>query len=344
VSKKTSARLRSRSKLDKSCRQIVNNRSAKRYNPRMGQASADSVPVAEVARLLGVSVRTVKRLCSQGNLRSFRTAGERGHLRVSRADVEAFRQGSGGVPPVAPSNVLQARREHVAELLLEGDELRARRGLEKLRREEVEERTRLREDAKAQRRQIEQQAEALRLEQDRLAGEQALERRQRETERIAAEFHSRWLDVAHDLVLGKKVFDGRWPNLEFVWLSAAQQKQLLDALEAEVRKHQPSDEPRMAGILGATAKALVEPWRVGKEQRDARQATFDRAESEVHRYFDELYHKDEISEDDWRDRELEGDMKAAVRERLRTGPILDEPWEAVRKVVRQVVDSELGLE
>lgn len=340
--KKTNARPRSRSKLDKSGRQIVNNRSAKRYNPRMGQASADSLPVAEVARLLGVSVRTVKRLCSQGNLRSFRTAGERGHLRVSRLDVEAFRQGSGSVPPVAPSNVLQARREHVAELLLEGDELRARRGLEKLRREEAEERARLREEAKAQRRQIEQQAEALRLEQDRLAGEQALQQRQSEAERIAAEFYSRWLDAAHDLVLGRKLFDGRWPNLEFVWLSAAQQKALLDDLEAEVRKHQPSDEARMAGLLAATAKALVEPWRVERDQRDRRKATFNRAETEVHLYLAELYRKDEISEADWRDRELEGDMKAAVRGRI--GQSLDEPWEAVRKVVHEVIDSELGLE
>jgi len=344
VPKKTNARPRSRSKLDKSRRQIVNNRSAKRYNPRMGQASADSVPVAEVARLLGVSVRTVKRLCSQGNLRSFRTAGERGHLRVSRADVEAFRQGSGSVPPVASSNVLAARREHVAELLLEGEELRAGRDLQKLRREEAEEQARLREEAKAQRRQIEQQAEALRLEQARLAGEQALEQRQREAERIVGEFLSRWLDAAHDLVLGKKLFDGRWPNLEFVWLSAAQQKTLLDGLEAEVCKHQPSDAPRMADILAATAKALVEPWRVAKEQCDARQATFNRAETEVHLYLAELYRKDEISEADWRDRELEGDLKATVRARLRTGQILDEPWEAVRKVVHEVIDSELGLE
>ena len=73
--------------------------------------NGETIPVAEAARLLGISVRTVKRMCDAGRLRSFRTTG--GHLRVLRSDVEAFRQGSASPAPVPASSafaVLWLRR------------------------------------------------------------------------------------------------------------------------------------------------------------------------------------------------------------------------------------------
>jgi len=134
-------------KVDKRGRQTRTNAAGKRGESRFVPVSApESLSGAEAGKVLGLSVRSVRRLCAEGKLRSFRsdrTAG--GHLRVVRGDIEAFRQGSGSLPPPAPSNVLQARRDSVAGAVLEGDELQAKRRLRGLKAEDEEERQEKRE-------------------------------------------------------------------------------------------------------------------------------------------------------------------------------------------------------
>jgi excisionase family DNA binding protein len=62
----------------------------------------ESLSPGEAARELGVSLRTLQRLCSeQGRLPCFYTPG--GQIRVTRTALEAYREGSGSVrrgPPI----------------------------------------------------------------------------------------------------------------------------------------------------------------------------------------------------------------------------------------------------
>lgn len=169
----------------------MRSRSAKRYNPRMGQASAESVPVAEAARLLGVSVRTVKRMCEAGELASFRTAGAGGgHLRLPVEAIKAFRQqGHASPAPGLTSGVLQNKREGLETLNLELQERRVKRELAKLSEEDAEADRRREAAARA-----EELANKCALEESRERRER--EQRQAEVERERHEWADSWLDYA----------------------------------------------------------------------------------------------------------------------------------------------------
>lgn len=52
--------------------------------------SPDVIPIGEAARLLGVSVDTIRRWDREGRLSSFRTVG--GQRRFYRTDVESLRE------------------------------------------------------------------------------------------------------------------------------------------------------------------------------------------------------------------------------------------------------------
>ena len=100
---------------------------------------SDSHSASEAAALLGVSIPTLKRMVAEGRLDAFRTPG--GHFRITAESIEALREQRQTRPrPVRDASpVLQNRRERLEELTLEAQEHRARRELEKLRREEQEE-------------------------------------------------------------------------------------------------------------------------------------------------------------------------------------------------------------
>src|SRR6266540_1034835 len=101
---------------------------------------AESYSVSEAATLLGISIPTLKRMEAEGRLDSFRTPG--GHLRISASSVEAVRERrtERARPPVREASpVLQNRRERLEELTLEAQEVRARRELARLQREDEEE-------------------------------------------------------------------------------------------------------------------------------------------------------------------------------------------------------------
>jgi excisionase family DNA binding protein len=109
------------------------NCAAKRGKSGQTISQGDSLSVSDAADRLGVSARTVRRLCSSGQLHCFRTPG--GQLRLRVADVEAYQQGS--VSPAAPaasvsSGIVQNKRETLDTLRLELQERQFKRELAKL--------------------------------------------------------------------------------------------------------------------------------------------------------------------------------------------------------------------
>ena len=163
-------------KLDKSARRVV---------PEMDK---ESLSAGEAARELGVSPRTLRRLCSLGRLPSFLTPG--GQVRVWRNHLDAYLQ---GLPPKAagpPSPVLENKREALQGLSLELQERRLRRDLRKLDDE----------DADAEReRAASIEAEGLRdkvaLEQFRLQRENIAQERERQREQLAVDQErQQWID------------------------------------------------------------------------------------------------------------------------------------------------------
>src|SRR5712691_237000 len=210
-----------------------------------------SYSAPEAARLLRVSIPTLKRLCETGELPCFKTPG--GHLRIPADSLKNFQGKATGSTTSAPSSVLVNRRERVEELNLEGQELRAQREVRKLRNEEAAEAEQRR--AEAEQRQGEAKRRAQTAEQDRidrLHREAEERKRQAEVQRIA-DFRRRWLNVA------ERKAD------EVGWLSAQGRKLLLDALELEINKRGQADEAGMEAVLTRTVKAVVEPWQEEQE-------------------------------------------------------------------------------
>jgi excisionase family DNA binding protein len=217
--------------------------------------SIESYSVSQAARALGVSIPTVKRMAGDGEIQSFRTPG--GHLRILAESLQSLRENKKTRTVREPSPVLANRRERVEELALQAQELRAKRDLTKLEAEEEAEARRRDEEADAEQRAIERETEAARLRRERLRLQEARERERRESERRLAAFRCNWLNKATESL----------PD----WLSPAQRKEALAALETEIAKRQPDDEPIMPRLLAETATALIAPWQAEREAHQERE-------------------------------------------------------------------------
>jgi excisionase family DNA binding protein len=258
--KKTNADARTRSKREKSRRRVVKNRSGKRYNPRMGQVGAESVPIAEAARLLGMSVRTAKREMETGRLRSFRTSG--GHWRVLKSDVEAFRQGI-TTPASAPApSVLQNKREGVEELRAELDKRKLERELSKLDAEDAKTNRERDEVFRTQRLTVKAKLADVRLQRETNAQQQDRERRQRERD----QWRRAWINGA------RKEFPA--------WLSVEHEQALLASIETELGLWDMEDAQESIGhALDRTIERVIAPWRAEREARARREQTVQSAVS-----------------------------------------------------------------
>ena len=163
------------------------------------------------------------------------------------------------------SPVLQNRRERLEELTLEAQEIRARRELVKLEREEQDEAEQQQaEEEEREQEAAERQAE-LELEREQLEHERTQERARKEAQRSTVDFRCRWLEEANQVLV----------TPECRWLSAAQRKEIIDAVAVEVEKRQPSDAPRMAVILGHTIAALLERFQAEEEAQKQRERAID---------------------------------------------------------------------
>lgn len=224
--------------------------------------SQESYSVSQTARLLGVSAPTVRRMAAEGELESFRTPGH--HLRITRESLEAARSGNKERrDSLGPSSVLRNRREHVEELSLEAQELRAKREIEKLHREQEEQQAEL----EAQERQADREAEAAQLRLERVRIQQERERERHEAERRLQAFHTRWLREAE-----KFLQEFRF-RLDHPWLSHSQRRAILNACEVEIANRQMADELLMSAVIERTVNATIEPWeqmqRIVELQADA---------------------------------------------------------------------------
>jgi len=199
---------------------------------------------------------------AEGQVEGFRTPG--GHLRIVAASIEAIREPRRQPRPARDASpVLLNRRERVEEVNLQVQELRARRELDGLRREEAEEAERREAEAEENEKEAAERRETLALERERLAREDECERQGREAQQQLAAFRCSWLEQANELLAAS----------ELRWLSLAQRKEVMDALEAEIMKRQPHDSPRMAMVLARAAAACIEPMimeRDAKRERERR--------------------------------------------------------------------------
>ena len=236
-------------------------------NNGKNQSGDDSCSVSEAASLLGVSIPTLKRMVADGQIEGFRTPG--GHLRILSESIQELREGrkAQASPIREPSSVLRDRRERLEELVLESQELRARREVEKLRREEDDEAERRESEAQARERGAAEREATLELERERLEREQEEERRRRESKRRLSDFHHRWLEKAAEVLAAR----------ELNWLSAVQHKEVLDTLDIEIKSRQLQDEPRMRQVLIHTIAAVIEPWLVSREARKERERLLENA-------------------------------------------------------------------
>jgi len=231
------------------------------------RSEAESYSASEAAALLGVSTPTLKRMVAEGRLESFRTPG--GHLRILAESIGGVReQRAERTRPVRDASpVLQNRRERLEELTLEAQEVRARRELAKLQREDEEEAEQQEEEEEAREQEAAERQAELEREQEQLEREQAQERARKEAERALATFRCRWLQEAHHALADPQCY----------WLSAAQKKEIIDAVETEIGKRQPSDALRMATILAHTIAALMERFQAERQAQKCRQQIIERA-------------------------------------------------------------------
>lgn len=203
------------------------------------------VSVSEAVRLSGLSTRTLKRLGEERRIKFSRSPG--GHIRIARADLNGLLRHSGNAAAPA-SSILQNRKERVEDLVLETEELRAKRDLDRLREEDAD-----RERQRMEARRAEAATRELALVEQRLRRASELERRKREQREAEAsqrqaEFERRW---------------DRWARERLAlrdWLSFEQRETVLRMVEETVRAHGPQDEDVVQSILTDAIARLCAPW------------------------------------------------------------------------------------
>jgi len=218
----------------------------------------ESYTLSGAANVLGVSVPTLRRIVAQKRISAFRTPG--GHLRITSESLSRYQSGTNSPMSREPSPVLTNRRERIEELALEAQEYRAKRELEKLRREEQVEAERQEAEAEAREQAAAQRETELEIERDRLRHDRIKEAERREGERELTDFRRRWSDEAGTALAAP----------EYSWLSPGQRNKILEAVEAEIEKRHPADDPRMATILTRILKLLVEPLERQREAQEKR--------------------------------------------------------------------------
>lgn len=209
------------------------------------------VSVSEAVRLSGLSTRTLKRMAEEGRIKFSRSPG--GHVRIARAALNGLlRPANASVP--AASSVLENRKERVEELVLESQELRVKRDLDRQREEDAD-----RERQRAEARRAEAVARELVLRQSRAERKRDAERRERErreaeeSQRKAA-FEKRWIQFGRDRLAV--------PALS--WLTFEQHSQVLGIVADEVATLGPEDEEIMADVLTETVARVIVPWSLAR--------------------------------------------------------------------------------
>ena len=229
---------------------------SKRYPNRPNPAPdvTQSLSASDAAVRLGVSVSTVKRMCTEGKLAAFRTRGARGHLRIPVEALEKIRQGAAEAP--APSTLIGAKRTNVEEIRLELDKRKLEREVRKL---DAEDSAAARERAQAQRTQ--QLAAKARLKELRLQAARDEERRRtsaREEER--KKWRNGWIRGVENEIAR-----------EFPWFSTEQEAAVKIAAEIELDRFDTEDTSEIIGpALDRAIERTVRSWCAEREERARR--------------------------------------------------------------------------
>jgi len=237
----------------------------------------ESYSVAEASQWLGVSIPTVKAMYRKGELDGFLTPGR--HLRILAESLQSVRTSNGRTRTSsvsAPSTMLQMRRERIEFLNLEGEELRAQRELERVRRENAEEEEQRAAEKRAQDVEREarlEQARADQLRQERLQQEaSAQQRRARLRQQV---------QVALSITAPA--------NLSF-----EKHRALADALEVELQRANVEDPESALPIIKAVCERFTASVIAEEDDRRRRERIVDSARREIWGMWDATkVHEDE---------------------------------------------------
>ena len=225
----------------------------------------ESLSVAEASQKLGVSIPTVKAMHRRGQLGGFRTAG--GHLRIPVESLEAVRASNGNTNTSsgpAPSTTLKTRRERIEFLNLEGEEIRAKRALDRLRDEDAEEQEQRAAEIRSQDIEREERLEAARAErmrQERLqrdAAAQQLRARLRQQVQLA-------LSIAAQ---------GDLPP--------ERHRELADAIDAELQRANVEDPDMATPIIKAVCQRFTRSLVAEATDRRTRERIIASARSDIY--------------------------------------------------------------
>jgi hypothetical protein len=157
------------------------------------------------------------------------------------------------------------------ELTLDAQEMRARRELARLQREEKEEVEHQQAEEEAREQEAEERQAELELEREQLEHASEQERTRKETAQAIAAFRCHWLEEANQALADPLCG----------WLSATEKKEIIDAVEGEIEKRKPRDSPRMVTILARTIAALIECYHGERQAQKQRQRVIEDALSRL---------------------------------------------------------------
>lgn len=309
----------------------------------------------EAADALGVSTPTAKKMVRNRKLRGWKTPG--GHLRIAVESVRQFLEGGGSSTEGQrrePSSTLQNRREHLEEVNLSNQELRALRETRKLQREdaveierELQETTRKEKQQHEQERLDSQEQQLVRRnqEQRRIEGQ----RDQLERERATQERERRNKERQNAIVKAEGCLDP-WAKSAFsptTWQIQLrrQVREALAELPLDASAEEISDTATEAGQ--AVAKEYEEA-EAAKEKKQSRERAQQSIESDttsalwhVSTYLRQLESDGNFTFDDkYRLTEkLEKRIRPELREEIRSDPDLG--YQDQQEIVEDLVDDHL---
>lgn len=234
--------------------QTAATRRSNRANPFYGRdLDAQSLSVLDAANRLGVSPSTVKRMCGENKLPSFRTRGPRGHLRIPVEAVEKLRQGA-RTETTPASSAVAAKRANADELRADLEVRKLELEVRKLdSQESVAARERV-ELARAQRLTAKAQLKEAKLQTARFVER----RREAAQAEERANWRRAWINNARE----------EFPE----WLAVEQEQALVVSVETELGRWGAEDVPsEIAKALDRVIERLVAPWRAEHEEETRRE-------------------------------------------------------------------------
>ena len=213
------------------------------------------IGIIEAAALLGLSERQVRRMADQKVFPSRRRSGRRQVLCSAVKALAAQRNGSGAEAVASASPVLLAKRERIQELLLEAEELRAKREIKKLHEE----------DAEPQRHRREKEQElAITRQHLTLEATRDAEQREREEQQVAID---KWRASCARRAMAQAP----------AWLNMQQRESLLSTLRGFIADFDLEHDDEVTDLLAAEIRRICIPWQKEREVLASRERLVERA-------------------------------------------------------------------